>query len=103
MSKSINEIWLDCVIAESERDESRFLKAVTLETQDCYLCGYYNRPRLKPESQRTEAEQIMFKALEAMPGFKAEPEVRQMILKKSDGVWCYVCERCAKKNLDGFE
>lgn len=103
MSKSINEIWLDCVIAESERNETRFLKAVTLETQDCYLCGFINRGRFKAEYNRTETENALFEKLKAMPGFKSEPESQEMILKKSDDVWCYLCRRCAKKNPTGFE
>ena len=103
MSKSFSEIWEECNQAEAERNEAAFLQAITIETQSCYFCGFYNRPPLKKEPDRTFVEDIIHNELSSIPGYNPEPEHRDLILMQSKkGVWAYVCKKCttSKKVLD---
>lgn len=92
---STKEIWDLCNQAEAERNEDGFLQAVTLETQSCYVCGFYYKAKLRGESTRSFVEDIIYEELMAIPGYNPDPEHREMILIKSaKGIWGYACKKC---------
>ncbi|NCX93599.1 MAG: hypothetical protein EBX40_02860 [Gammaproteobacteria bacterium] len=103
MQKSVKEIWEECNAAEAARSPEAFLQEVSFKTRSCYFCGYFNRPRLKAEKDRSFVEDIIYHDLLALPGYDPEPEHRDMIPRLSpQNIWAYACKPCSKKKLEGW-
>jgi len=103
MQKSINEMWEQCNAAEAARNPERVLQKISFEIKACYFCGWYKKPALKSEKQRTFQEDIIYQDLMAIAGYKPEQEHREMIPRLSpDNVWAYVCKPCSNKKPAGW-